>query len=500
MKSDKSYSRILQSSSIMGGAAVLKMGIKLVETKFAAVLIGTGGVGLLANFTAIQNMARTLAGLGIASSAVRDVATSASSDDQEAIGRAALTLRRICWLTGLLGMAIVVALSPLISQWTFGSHKYEIDIASLGFIVLLLNLSGGQMALIEGMRRIGDIARATVLGMTGGAIFTIGFYFLLGLRGIVPGLMLTAVMQWLFLRFYAGRIPVPVVHMSWRESLHAAGGMAKLGVAMMWSALIGSIATYITVAMINHQLGLQAVGIYSAAFALSGLFVNFVLQAMGSDYYPRLTGVASDKAAMNRLVGEQIEIGLLLAVPGLLATMSLAPWVVHLFYTKNFMPAVDLIHWFILGCFIRVIQWPMGFLQLALGRSAVWFSTQTLLTLLHLAFIWIGLREIGIEGVSVAFFMLYVVSLGVITLVARYLTGFSWNASIYRLLLIFLPVILSTLVVIRVFSVWPATLFGILVTLGSGIICLRELVRRIGHEHRLTHMILKIPGFRALCE
>ncbi len=64
----------------------------------------------------------------------------------------------------------------------------------------------------------------------------------------------------------------------------------------------------------------KGAGIYSAAFALSGMFVNFVLQAMGSDYYPRLTSVATNKAMMNRMVNEQTEIGLLLGVPGLLAT------------------------------------------------------------------------------------------------------------------------------------------------------------------------------------
>jgi PST family polysaccharide transporter len=64
---------------------------------------------------------------------------------------------------------------------------------------------------------------------------------------------------------------------------------------------------------------------------------------MGADYYPRLTGVAHDHAAVNRLVNEQTEIGLLLAVPGLLATLALAPWIIRLFYTSEFLPAVELL-------------------------------------------------------------------------------------------------------------------------------------------------------------
>ena len=69
-----SYGQILKSSSLMGGAAGINMLLGMVRTKFAAVLIGTTGVGLVASFGAVQGLIGTLAGLGIQSSAVRDVA------------------------------------------------------------------------------------------------------------------------------------------------------------------------------------------------------------------------------------------------------------------------------------------------------------------------------------------------------------------------------------------------------------------------------------------
>jgi len=82
----------------MGSAAGVTMLLGMVRVKFAAVLIGTTGVGLNASFTAIQTLIGTLAGLGLQSSAVRDIAAAVSNDDQQEIGRKVLTLRRICWL------------------------------------------------------------------------------------------------------------------------------------------------------------------------------------------------------------------------------------------------------------------------------------------------------------------------------------------------------------------------------------------------------------------
>ena len=165
----------------MGGVAVVGLILGMVRTKFAAVLIGTTGAGMLANFAVIQGFVGTLAGMGVQFSAVRDVASAYARNDSQEIGRTVLTLRRVCWLTGLLGAASMLLLSPWLSQLSFGSLQYRWDIAALGIVVLLGNLQGGQMALIQGTRRIADMARVQITGAALGTCVTIGFYLWLGL-------------------------------------------------------------------------------------------------------------------------------------------------------------------------------------------------------------------------------------------------------------------------------------------------------------------------------
>jgi PST family polysaccharide transporter len=499
MSNKSSYGQILKSSSIMGGAAGISLLLGMVRTKFAAVLIGTGGIGLLANFMAIQGMVGAIAGLGLQSSAVRDIVTAVASDDKQAIGRAVLTLRRMCWLTGLLGMSAMMALSPILSQWALGSGEYTLHIALLGFIILFENLSGGQMALIQGMRRIGDLARINIISATTGTIVAIVFYVYLGLQGIAPSLVLITAIRLGVCRHFARRVHVPRVEMTWAESFHDANGMVRLGVVMMWTGLIGSVVIYLTIAMITKQINLEAVGIYSAAFALSGMLVNFVLHAMGADYYPRLTSVGNDKSAMNRIVNEQTEIGLLLATPGLLATMSLAPWIVHIFYTRDFLPAADLLQWFVLGCMGRVLSWPLGFVMLALGKAKPFLMTETFFHVFHLALIIGGLLTLGIEGVAIAFFLLYICYTMAMLWIVRIQIGFKWSAATYKLVFSILPVFVIVFVGTRVFSIWPATFIGVTATVIVSIMCMRGLVHRIGFEHRLTHAVCRIHGMRTIC-
>ncbi len=111
-----SYTQILKSSSLIGGAQGINLLLGMVRVKFAAVLIGPVGVGLIGNYTAIQGLVGTVAGLGIQSSGVRDVAAAVGQGDPEAIGRTVITLRRVCWLTGLLGALAMMALAALLAR------------------------------------------------------------------------------------------------------------------------------------------------------------------------------------------------------------------------------------------------------------------------------------------------------------------------------------------------------------------------------------------------
>lgn len=494
-----SYGSILKSSSIIGGAQGISLLIGIVRTKFVAVLIGPLGIGLIGTYQAITGLIGTFSSLGIQSSAVRNVVAAAASGDEKAIGQTVLSLRRIALLTGLAGGILLALLAKPISQYTFGSHEYMLDIALLGITIFLGHVAGGQIALVQGMRRIGDLARLNVLGALTGTITALVFYSSMGLRGIVPALLSMAVMSLAWSWYFARRIEVRHVSMTWRQSILAVGGMVRLGLAFMWNGLLVGTVAYITRALITREISLEAVGIYTAAFALSGMFVNFVLQAMGADYYPRLTAVADDHGKLNQLVNEQMEIGLLLAIPGLLLTLSTAPWIISIFYTAEFMPAAELLQWFILGCLGRVISWPMGFVMLAKGRGGWFAATQTLFNLFHISMIWTGLLLVGVEGVAIAFFSLYIFSTGVVFAVAWHLTGFSWAGATSRLIWLLIPVVAVAFLVGRMFPIWPATIFGLVITSLASIFCLRGLVKRIGAEHRIVQMSFRVPGMRWVC-
>lgn len=492
------YRQILRSSSLVGGAQVVSLLVGLVRTKCVALLIGPVGVGLVGTYQSIQTMVSTVAGLGIRSSAVRDVADAAAKGDAQSLGRTVAALRRVCLVTGAVGAFAMLVLAELISRTTFGNADHVVELALLGIVVLLTNVQGGQSALVQGTRRIGDLAKLNVIGTLGSSVLAIGLYAWLRQRGIIPALLVMGAVNLAVSWWFARNIRIPKVPMAWREAMQAAGSMVRLGFSFMWAGLVGAIVAYATRALITREAGLEAVGIFTAAFNLSGMFINFILEAMAADYYPSLTALAHDRQAMNRHVNQQSEIGLLLAVPGLLATLALAPWVVRILYSAEFLSAAALLHWFVLGCLGRVISWPMGFIMLALGKAG-WFAlTETATNVLHLALIWLGLRMYGVEGVAMAFAGLYAVHVLAMMGVSSHLTGFRWSVSTRRLLGVTMVFIGIGFLSVRVLPLWPATVVGLGLTALAGVYALRGLAWRLGPGHRLVGMAGRVACLRGV--
>lgn len=482
----------------MGGSAGLTLLLGMVRVKFAAVLIGANGVGLNTSYTAVQTVIGTIAGLGLQSSAVREIASATSNADQQAIGRTVLALRRLSWLAGLLGMIAVVVLSPMLSDFTFGHQRYASDISALGLVILFTTLTGAETALIQGTRQIDTLAKANVLSGALGTAAAVGLYATLGIEGVAPALVIASAMQLIITWYFSRRIAIPKVKLSYWQTILEARNMAQLGLIMMINGLMVSAVTYATVSLLTRQEGMAAAGIYSAAFALSGIFVNFVLSAMATDYYPRLTGLVDSKIAMTRLVNEQTEIAMLLALPGLLATLTFAPWIIKIFYSHTFLEAVKPLQWFLLGCMGRVISWPLGFVLLALGKGRWFLLTETSFNGLYMILIFLGLKYFGIEGTAMAFFVMYLGYIAAVYYVCRLLIDFTWTPECLKVASFALPTLGIVFVASRNLATLPAGALGFIATITTSFFCLRAILKRVEPDQRLGKILSRVPGISKL--
>ena len=470
-RTSTTYSQIFKSTAIIGGSSVISIALGIVRTKATASILGPAGVGLMGIYGSITDLTQSLAGMGIQASGVRQVAEAAGSNDTVRIAETATVLRRASIALGALGAMLLIGLSVPIAQITFGG-EHQTGIAVLSAVVFFRLVSAGQTALIQGMRRISHLARLNVIAAFGGTAITIPLLYLFRERAVVPSLLALAAVSlassWWYSRKIAREMP-PQPSMPATVVRRQVSALLTLGFAFMASAFLTMGAAYAVRLIVLRAEGVGAAGLYQSAWALGGLYVGIILHAMGSDFYPRLTATAADNAECNRLVNEQAYVSLLLAGPGVIATLTLAPLVVALFYSSQFAPAVGLLRWICLGMMLRVIAWPMGFIIIAKGARAAFFWTEAAATLVHVGLAWWLVSRMGLNGAGAAFLGLYVWHGALIYVVVRRLSGFRWSVANRQLAYLFLPLTAAVFCGFYLFPYWLAMLAGVAAALVAGL-------------------------------
>lgn len=487
-----SYGQIVKSSSIIGGSQVITLLIALARSKLIAVLIGPSGMGMLSIYQSITGVVSTIAGLGINTTGVREISQYHGKGDPVRIAKTVRILRRVCWFTGIAGMLLMAVLAPWISAVTFGSQDHAWLIAALSVTILLGNISAGQTALIQGTRRIGDIARISVWSALLGTICSAALISLLGVEGVIPSLITLALVTVCISTWYSHRVPLHYEPLSWGETWGGFKDLFHLGLALVISGLLITGVAYVTRQMIQTRYGLTGVGIFTAAFALSGMLVNFIIVAMGSDFLPRLSAVSTDNERINQLINEQTEIGLLIAFPGLLATLLFAPFVVLVFYTTEFSQASVLLKWFVFGCIGRVVSWPMSYGLQIKKHTRIYLLTEIVFNLVHVIFVWVGLNYFGITGPAIAFALVYLLYTAGLWMLTRFTIQFKPSKEVITLLSFML---FTSFTLVGSSLLLPDTGFLILGCTIVAIVsawCLKQIALRMGTQTCISGVLMSV--------
>ena len=477
----------------MGGAAGLNYATSLARIKVVALLLGPSGVGLIGLYSSAMLLIGTISGLGISASAVRELAVASGEKDTRAIGRTFRILQRTCWVTGILGWLLVILFAHPISVYVFASPNHVVALSILGATLLLNALFAGRQALLQGLQRIEDVALISIFGALISTIVAVGIYAWLGENGIVPVLVSTAAISLALTYGFSRKVRLASVRVSWADTLNGAKSLLGLGIAFMVISVTTAALDTLTRAIVTNRFGVDAAGIYQSAWALSGTFAGVVLAAMGTDFYPRLSAAIYDEPLAARLINQQTEIGILMALPGMLVTLLFAPVCMQIAFSSQFLGGAELLRWMMLGVFCKVLAWPMGFIPLAKGASRLVICVDLVFTSIQLVLLLWLVRVQGLAGVAQALALTFVLQVLIAMWVGRMLIGFAWCSDVKRLVAVSIGLILASFVIPLIMHGLAAFVAGTLMSLAGCIVSLRGLLGKLGRGNIVKRWIYCIP-------
>lgn len=465
-----SYRNITKSIGIFGGTRVFQILVGLVKNKIIAVLLGPVGVGIQGMLQSTIGVVLSATGFGLHTSAVRDVAQAYSTGEKDRINKTITILRKLVVLTGLLGTLIVFFFAGTLSEWSFGNKDYTIAFRLLSIVLLFEQLVIGQNVLLQGTFHYKYLAIGSLWGSIVSLVICVPIYYIWGVKGIVPVMIITAIINFIIYDIYARKVPYEKQHLSMKQVWIDGRIMMTLGLAIALSGVLMQGQIFLIRSYITNTDSLEAVGLYTAGSAFVTQYVNLLFQAMARDYSPRLASVSNNLKEFVNIMNRQAVLLVTIASPLIIIFIVFAKQLIIILYSSKFLPIIGMIEWMMAGMMFRSISWSISYGFAARGNSKMFFLNELIATIYGLLLVMIGYKIYGFSGIGIAMCLTNLIYAVQEYFFGRRLFKYRFNHDVKRKCIPMILLFFSFFIVIKMITVdWLKLAVGVI---AIAVICL----------------------------
>lgn len=429
--------QFLLSASAMGGASVVSLLANLGKMKIAALTIGPSGIGLLGSLQNVIALGVTLFALGLTVAGSRQLAEAAASAEEEAAVKTVVSIARLGIVLSLLGGVTASLLVPLLST-DFIQHEElgSIDLyASVAITLTIFSCVPG--AVLLGYRKIKSYAAvlsaSAVLSALGGSYLI----WTLGLGGIGPFLLLPPLLTVSISLFLArGLIPWCKSLDFFVDWLKPISTLLKVGAATTAAAGCALASQLLIRNFLVDHASLTEVGLMQAVWAISAAGTGIVVSSMWADLIPRLAGSLQSKQELGQAINYQTRLAVAVCAPAFILVIALAPLVLFLLYSREFVEAGPALSLQLAGDLLKVAASPLGCLLIARGHARAFMFVEISSALVFSTAAYFLIEAFGLYGVAMANVAAFAAYLIVIRLLLARDEVLLWDGETTQLLLV----------------------------------------------------------------
>ena len=354
--------QVAKAAVTTGGAAVLAMVFSVLSGKIIAIVLGTAGIGLYGILLQLHATAVSFASFGGGGNAVVQGIASRTGVERD---RFVVTTAWIHALTAAV-MALLLILAAPVVPGLLGvenSSALSNDMVRALAIPLCVGVLGVFLgAVVNGYREISALAGIRVLSSATTAALAFpaavmargGRY--VALVGLITAALVVQCAAYLFIAsrkaMLSGRQLLRKDYFA-RDALYNFGAVAGMFFAAGQTVQIGML---MITALVVRSSGLQGAGLLNVSITISTGYIMLVLSSFATYYAPTVSA-AEDAAAVKRVIGDVFRLSMLASVPVIVAIVVLKPLLILTLYTSEFLPALKVLRWILIGDYIKVFSW-----------------------------------------------------------------------------------------------------------------------------------------------
>lgn len=452
---DNDGKEIVSSSFVMAVSSLFTAVVGVIKMKLVALLLGPAGIGLIGLFQNLMAVITQVSSVGISNSGTREVARSVTASEADV---QYFTRKSLFWLgffLALLGSGGVLLIGCIYISLVSESSVKILEVLGLATGVFFGVVAAPQGAILAGVRDIRSIATVRIFSSLLSSFFGVWLIFLFKEDGVVPFVVAAPLANFLFMWLLARKVQL---------GLEGAGSikyfasnfmpLIKQGAGFMVSGLFMAVGVLVVRVIYKEKIGIEELGFMQASWVVSATYLGLVFSSMGTNYFPKLSGLISNKIKMQELVNLQAEIAFLFAAPLIIMIAGFSDLVISILYTKDFAPAAEILVFQLVGDVLKLASWPLGFVLLASGMSKFYMYKGFVIVAVFVVSVYSLIPKAGFLSVGFAYALMYALNFIILIFFLALKFKFLYSIKVWGLFLYTVTAVL----VLSIFSFydWPA--------------------------------------------
>jgi len=410
----------------LSGATAVATISQIAKSKLGAVILGPAGMGTFNQLKNVWSLIHVLSNAGFYDGIVRRVARLNSESKLGQIQLQVATTSIFLGIFSCLFAAGSCLAAPWISSIVFGGDtQFAAHIAVVSISVPFAVFARIYKAILAGMQDVPRIVRTQISAdLSSLAVFAV-FVCLGKLWGAVLAFsvyqMLKAAFGFIYVRRAIGsKVLYPSVqNFCTAELKHN----LQFGVNTFLLTPMSLLTTLVVARWIIGVGGVEANGVFAAAWMVSSVYIRTIHETASSYYLPVLSA-SNDDESLFANISAAIRLYSLMLTPCILGLVTFGPLLISLLFSREFSGAGRLLLFLLPGDLLRISSESIGVSYLARRHLRVYTGSYVVWVGLYLGLASYFVTDCGGEGVAIAYLCGHVIYAAFHVCVARLLLGY----------------------------------------------------------------------------
>lgn len=397
------FSRDLGYSILNGGVILVRAISAIIVNKLVVVFLGPSGLLFLGNLKNIYTILQQICGAGVYEGIVKYT----SGEYRNRVSQ----VLQAGFLLMLLGLVIAALLFGFFSSYIFEllnltPRESALKISlSLGIALSLICFVFHNLlqSFFHGKMEYKMVVLTSAITVVFTLAFSILFIYLFGKHGVIASVLLPSVFSLLSYSIFSKRISQ--FFKSFKKSTLNLVMIKPLVSYTLMSVLAAVVFPSVLLFIrffLTANAGLEMTSYWEGYSRLSIFISGLAISSISLYYLPKLSQ-ATSTIEIKTVIMWGLKFMLFIGFPSLVLLYFFGNWIIPLLYSNAFLHAFFLLKWELLGTAFKLFSFTISFLMIAKKMTVTFVVSETLSGILFLGLSIFLIRDIGVEGASMAY-------------------------------------------------------------------------------------------------